>query len=129
MLLPLFTSPVQAGFPSPAEDWVEDNLDLNEHLIKTQSATFCLRVKGDSMSGAGIYNGDLLIVDRSIEPRHGHTIIAVVEGELTVKYYHHRGREIKLIPANPKFKAITINPDSEFSIWGVVTYSVHKCLL
>ncbi|MBT7942156.1 MAG: translesion error-prone DNA polymerase V autoproteolytic subunit, partial [Alphaproteobacteria bacterium] len=88
--LPFFATAVQAGFPSPADDYMEGALDLNEHLIRRPAATFFLRVLGDSMTGAGIHSGDLLIVDRSIHPIDGHIVIAVIDGELTVKRLSRR---------------------------------------
>ncbi|MEE8394363.1 MAG: translesion error-prone DNA polymerase V autoproteolytic subunit [Rhodospirillales bacterium] len=126
-LLPVLAGSVPAGFPSPAEDYVEGSLDLNEHLIRHPAATFIIRVKGDSMAGAGIRPGDLLVVDRSLEPRHGSVVVAVVGGELTLKRLCRSGRQWQLQgdnPENPDFPAIAM--DSECVIWGVVTSSIHR---
>ncbi len=119
--LPLFSSPVAAGFPSPADDHLEGKLDLNEHLIKHPTATYFLRVKGDSMVGAGIHDKDILVVDRSIEPRAGKIVIAVVEGEFTVKRLVRRGSKTLLMPENEAYSPIEITDEHDLMIWGVVT--------
>lgn len=129
MKLPLFAVPVKAGFPSPAEDYLEQNLDLNEYLIQHPSATFFVRVDGESMRGAGIQKGDILIVDRSLEPSHGKIVIAVINGEFTVKRLRLHQDKVFLEPENPQFSPIEINPNWDFQIWGVVTYVIHKCSL
>lgn len=123
---PLFLNPVQAGFPSPAEDYIERKLDLNEHLIEHPAATFFVRVEGDSMLGAGIHKGDILIVDRSLEAVNGRIIIAVLNGEFTVKRLKKDGDAIYLVPENPKFPKIQIEPSWDFQVWGVVTYVIHN---
>jgi DNA polymerase V len=123
--LPLFTCPVSAGFPSPAEDYIEGKLDLNRHLIKNPVATFFVRVVGDSMIGAGIHSGDLLIVDRSVEASDGRVVIAVVDGELLVKRLRVRKGKISLIAENPAYPAIVIDESTSFEIWGVVTNVIH----
>jgi DNA polymerase V len=128
MKIPFFAVPVQAGFPSPAEDYLEQNLDLNEHLIQHPAATFFVRVDGDSMKGAGIHRGDILIVDRALEPVNGRIVIAVVQGEFTVKRIRICAEKISLEPENPHYKSIEIDPNSDFRVWGVVTYVIHKCL-
>lgn len=122
---PVFLSRVEAGFPSPAEDYVEGQLDLNEHLIKKPAATFFLRVSGNSMIGAGIHPGDLLVIDRSIHPTSGKVVIAVVDGELTVKRLSIQGETIELLPENPDFSPIRIQDADNLSIWGVVTHVIH----
>ena len=124
--LPLASSSVAAGFPSPADDFVENHLDLNDYLIKHPSATFFVRASGNSMIRAGIRSGDLLIVDRSVEPYHNAIIIAVLEGEFTVKRLEKRGSQIVLQPENPSYQPIFITDDSEFSVWGVVTHVIHS---
>ncbi|PCI41969.1 MAG: hypothetical protein COB46_01965 [Rhodospirillaceae bacterium] len=125
--LPVLASSVHAGFPSPAEDYVEGSLDLNEHLIRHPAATFIVRVEGESMRGAGIFPGDLLVVDRSVEPRDGHVVIAAVEGELTVKRLKGRAGQWSLIAEHPDFPPIRLNGGGEASsIWGVVTSSVRR---
>ncbi|PIS01238.1 MAG: peptidase S24 [Chlamydiae bacterium CG10_big_fil_rev_8_21_14_0_10_35_9] len=124
--LPLFMSPVRAGFPSPAEDYLEQSLDLNKHLIKHPAATFFVRVDGDSMKDASIHKGDILIVDRAIPPSNGKIVIAALQGEFTVKRIQIKDGEIFLCPENPSFKPIKIEADSDFHVWGVVTYVIHK---
>lgn len=123
--LPLFTCPVSAGFPSPAEDYIEGKLDLNQHLIKNPVATFFVRVTGDSMIGVGIHSGDLLIVDRSLEPRDNKVVIAVVDGELLVKRIRIRKRKVYLVAENPDYPPLAIAPEMDFQIWGVVTNVIH----
>lgn len=122
-LLPLYSSKVQAGFPSPAEDYIEGMLDLNAHLIKHPAATFVVRVKGDSMIQAGIFPNDLLIVDRSLMPVEGKIVIAVVEGELTVKRLARRRGQLFLDPENPAYRPIVVK--GELHVWGVVTNVIH----
>ena len=124
--LPLFLSAVQACFPSPADDSVEDRLDLHRHLVRNDTATFFLHACGDSMEGAGIRDGDLLVVDRSLEPKSGRTVIATVGGELTVKRLARRGGRILLVPANPDYPEFDVTDREDLCIWGVVTYAVHK---
>lgn len=123
--LPLYASKVQAGFPSPADDYMEGMIDLNAHLIKHPAATFFVRVAGESMLGAGIHEDDILVVDRSLTPVHDKIVIAVVDGELTVKRLYKKAGEVKLIPENPDFTPIDITPETDFSIWGVVTNVIH----
>jgi DNA polymerase V len=123
---PLFEVKVPAGFPSPAADYEEDRLDLNKHLIKNPAATFFVRVSGDSMEGAGIHHGDLLVVDRSIEPRDKSIVIAVINGELTVKRIRIKNKRITLEPENENYSVQEITEDTEFEVWGVVTNVIHK---
>lgn len=123
---PLFADAVSAGFPSPAEDYIEKKLDLNQHLIKRPSSTFFVRVSGDSMTGAGILDGDLLIVDRSVSAEDNKVVIGVVNGNFTVKRIRKKDGKIFLQPENPKFKEMEITTDMDFSIWGVVIYVIHK---
>lgn len=124
--LPLYASRVRAGFPSPADDYLERHLDLNEHLIRHPEATFFLRVQGDSMVGEGIHDGDLLIVDRAEEPAHGKIVVAAVYGELTVKKLSVRQGQVALVAAHPDNPPIQIREDTGFEIWGVVTNVIHK---
>lgn len=123
--LPVFTARISAGFPSPAADYEEGKLDLNKHLIKNPPATFFVRVSGDSMTGAGIHDGDLLIVDRSIEPASGKVVIAVLNGELTVKRLRIKGGKYTLEPENDNYPIQKITRDMEFEVWGIVTNVVH----
>ena len=121
----LYESKVAAGFPVPASDFTEGKLDLNQYLIKNPSATFFVRVSGDSMLGAGIHPDDILIVDRSLTPTNGKIVIAVLDGDLTVKRLRQDGKQIYLMPENPNFQPITVNDDADFQIWGVVTNVIH----
>lgn len=124
--LDLYACRVEAGFPSPADDFLETSLDLNEHLIQHPAATFFVRVNGDSMIGVGIHHQDILVVDRSLEPKHGSVIIAVLNGELTVKTLEYRSGKPFLVPANPAYDPVAITDEMEFSVWGVVTSVVHQ---
>jgi DNA polymerase V len=126
LALPLFTCPVSAGFPSPADDYLEGPLDLNRHLIKNPIATFFVRVTGDSMVGAGIHCGDLLVVDRSLEPRDGQVAIAVVDGELLVKRLRWRKGRLFLEAEHPDYPPLQIREAMNFEVWGVVTHSIHS---
>jgi len=121
-----FEAVIPAGFPSPAADYEEDKLDLNKLLIKHPAATFFVRVIGDSMIGAGIHCGDLLVVDRGLEPKDKSVVIAVVNGELTVKRIKIRKKKITLEPENGNFAAQEITEDTQFEVWGIVTSVIHK---
>jgi DNA polymerase V len=124
--LPLFEAGVSAGFPSPAADYEEGKLDLNKHLVKHPAATFFVRVIGDSMVGAGIHCGDILVVDRSLEPRDKSVVIAVLNEELTVKRIRIRKRKVTLEPENENYPTQEIDEGMEFEVWGVVTNVIHK---
>ncbi|MBP5544714.1 MAG: translesion error-prone DNA polymerase V autoproteolytic subunit [Kiritimatiellae bacterium] len=137
---PKVSGTVVAGFPSPAEQYQEQPLDLNELLVKRPAATFFVRVQGDSMVGAGINDGDLLVVDRSLRPVSGDIIIACIDGDFTVKRYWERGtgngeqgtvnggaQKIWLEPANPKYSSIVLKPGQELDYFGKVTACIH-CL-
>jgi len=126
LLIPIFTSRVQAGFPSPVDDHLEDTLDLNTHLIQHQEATFFVKAQGDSMIGAGIHQGDILIVDKSLTPKSGKIVIAVVDGEFTVKRLHKYKGNITLKAENSEFEDIKITGTDELIIWGVVTSVIHQ---
>ena len=126
LMIPIFTSRVQAGFPSPADDHLEDALDLNTHLIQHKDATFFVKAQGDSMLGAGIHQGDILIVDKSLTPKSGKIVIAVVDGEFTVKRLHKYKGNITLKAENPEFEDIKVNGTDELIIWGVVTSVIHQ---
>lgn len=117
---------VVAGFPSPAEQYLEPPLDLNEFLVKRPSATFFVRVQGDSMDGAGINDGDLLVVDRSLRPASGDVVIASVDGDFTVKTYRHDKDGVRLEPANPNYPVIRLNPGQELDYFGKVTACIHR---
>ena len=123
--LPLASSGVHAGFPSPAEDFVEGSLDLNRLLIKDSAATFFVRVEGDSMQDAGIYDGNLLVVDKSLHPQDGDIVVCFLDGEFTLKRIRIQEGKITLLPANKRYKPIEVNPDDEFTVWGVVRSSIN----
>ena len=124
--LPLFAAGVSAGFPSPAEDYVEIALDLNRELIKHPAATFFARVKGSSMIDAGIEDGDLLVIDKALEAKNGDIAVCFLDGEFTVKRLSVRDDGIYLVPANAEFKPIRIIEENDFLVWGIVAYVIHK---
>lgn len=124
--LPFYVSKVSAGFPSPAEDYVERFLDLNEYLIKKPAATFFVKVAGDSMKDVGIVSGDLLIIDRSKTAKPNAVVLAVVNGDFTVKRYQKVGDKIFLKPENPNYQPLEITSEMEFEIWGVVIHVIHS---
>lgn len=119
---------VPAGYPSPAADHTRKRIDLNKHLIYNSDATHVFRVAGDSMTGIGIYESDRLLIDRSIEPKHNSIVLAVLNNEFTVKRLYKRGGVVKLVAENPLYPAIVIKEADDFSIWGVVTFNLHKLL-
>jgi DNA polymerase V len=124
--LNFYTSQIPAGFPSPAEDFMEKRLDLNEYLIKNQAATFLIKVNGNSMVNAGIFDGDILIIDRSLEAKDGKIVLGVLNGEFTIKRIRKKGKKLLLTPENENYNAIEITEEMDFQVWGVVTYSIHK---
>ncbi|WP_272701548.1 LexA family protein [Desulfovibrio sp. Fe33] len=126
LAVPLAGETVPAGFPSPAEEYLEKRLDLNEHLVARPEATYFVRVSGDSMIGAAIHHGDLLVVDRSVEPKPGNVVIALVDGEFTVKRLRRTPFGLELAPENPEYTPIQLNDDTDFLVWGVVLHVVHK---
>lgn len=117
---------VPAGFPSPADDYVEQRLSLDEHLVQHRESTFFMRVAGNSMYGLGIFDGDLLVVDRSVPATDGAVVVAVVDGEFTVKQLRHTDSGMVLSAANPDYPDLPVKPEQEFEVWGVVTWNVHK---
>ena len=117
---------VPAGFPSPAADHTQERIDLNKQLIRNKEATYIFRVKGDSMTGAGIYEGDALLVDRSMDPKHNHIVVAQLNNEFTVKRLYRRGGVVKLIAENPIYPPRLIKEEDDFIVWGVVTNNIHK---
>jgi DNA polymerase V len=121
-----FQQPISAGFPSPADDYTEGKLDLNCHLVKNPAATFYVRVCGNSMTGVGIFSGDLLVVDRSLEPGPGKIVIAVLNGELTVKRLEIEGDRLFLIAENDSYSPIEVTESQDLCIWGVVTSAIHQ---
>jgi DNA polymerase V len=122
----LYHERAQAGFPSPAEDYIDCALDLNEYLIKHPSATFFVRVHGDSMKGAGIFHDDILIVDRALEARDQSVVLAILDGEFTVKRLNIRGTKTYLLPENKHYMPIEITEGNDFQVWGIVTNVIHR---
>ncbi len=122
----LLCKAVPAGFPSPADDYVERRLSLDEHLVQHRESTFFMRVAGHSMRELGIFDGDLLVVDRSVPAAHGSVVVAVVDGEFTVKQLLYTAQGKVLRAAHPDYPEIVIKPEQDFSIWGVVQWNVHK---
>ncbi len=124
--LPLFVSNIPAGFPSPADDYLDKSLDLNKYLITNPAASFFVKVEGDSMINAGILSGDILIVDRSIEKPFGKIIVALLNNEFTVKRLVKSKNRVYLMPENPKYPNIELTEQVDFQVWGVVTGLVRK---
>ena len=124
--LPLAGTAIAAGFPSPAEEYVEIALDLNKELIKHPAATFYARVKGDSMVDAGIQDGDLLVIDKALDPKEGAIAVCYLDGEFTVKRLTVQEEGVYLMPANAEFKPIRITEENNFLVWGLVAYVIHK---
>ncbi len=126
--LPLVDAFINAGFPSPADDYLEGKLDLNQLLIQNPSSTFFARVRGNSMIDAGIHDGDILIIDKSLEPKQTSVLVCFIDGEFTVKKVMKANGDFYLIPQNREFAPIKIDKTSDFRLWGVVTYCIHKLL-
>lgn len=123
--VPFMVSSVPAGFPSPADDYLDQPLDFNELIIAHPAATFAVRVAGDSMTGAGIFPGDIAVVDRSLTATDGSIILGIVGGEFTIKRYRTRGGNVWLEAANPAYKPLPITEDSGFEVWGVVRHAIR----
>ena len=124
-----FAPSIKAGFPSPAQDYLHESLDFNRDLIRNPEATFYGRVEGDSMIEAGICDGDIAVIDRSIEPCDGDIVVGYVNNEFTIKYLdlkHRKDGYIELRPANKAFKPIRINADDDFEVWGVVVWTIKN---
>ena len=126
LAIPLAAASVQAGFPSPAEDHVERSLDLNEHLIRNPAATFFVTVRGESMRDAGIASGDLLVVDRSVRAADRRVVVAMLDGDFTVKRFRQQAGRVWLEAANDAFPPVELGEDRDLVIWGVVTYVIHQ---
>lgn len=124
--IPLTGSTVHAGFPSPADDFSEGSLDLNRLVVRHPEATFFARVEGDSMRDEGIVDGDILVVDKAVEPYDGCLAIAFIDGEFTLKRLRIEAQRILLVPANPKYKPLEIRPGDDFAVWGVVRWIVKQ---
>ena len=123
---PIFASTISAGFPSPADDYIENRIDLNAYLVQHKEATFFLRVQGDSMTGLGILNNDLLVVDRSLQVEDGKIVIATVGGEFTVKQLVYSQKGCILKAANPEYQDIIVDSENDLEVWGVVRWAIHK---
>lgn len=124
--LPLVEAGLSAGFPSPAEDYLEMKLDLNKELINNPSSTFYGKVNGNSMEGVGIFDGDILVIDKSLSPKDDSVMVCFIDGEFTVKRVACKNGDYYLMPENKSYKPIKIETESDFRLWGVVTYSIHK---
>jgi DNA polymerase V len=122
---PFFSCTVAAGFPSPADDYLEQPLDFNELLIKNPAATFAVRIAGESMTGAGLFSNDIAIVNRAATPTNGSIILALLDGEFTIKRYRVRGKHIYLQAENPKFPDIAISEGATFEVWGVISHAIR----
>ncbi|MEA4935640.1 MAG: translesion error-prone DNA polymerase V autoproteolytic subunit [Paludibacter sp.] len=123
--LPYASEGIKAGFPSPAQDYLDIAIDLNKELIRNPASTFFGRVSGDSMRDEGLDDGDILIVDKSLEPQNGDTAVCFVDGDFTLKYIRMEKDQLWLVPANPAYPSIRITEENNFMIWGIVTYSVR----
>jgi len=126
--IPLLSDSISAGFPSPADDYTEENIDLNDYLISNPFSTFFLRVKGDSMINAGIKNNDLIIVDKSLNAKPGNIIIAMIDGEFTIKRLSRKDNELYLKAENKNYPDFKFKNHIDIQIWGVVIYSIHSYL-
>jgi DNA polymerase V len=126
--IPFVTAKVDAGFPSPADDHLEGQINLHEELIRNPAATFMVRVKGESMRDAGINTGDVLLIDRSLTPADRHIVVAMIDGEFTVKRFRKKAGKVFLEAANPEFPPIQLADSQELVVWGVVSYVIHKAV-
>lgn len=124
--LPYADDGVVAGFPSPAQDFMSESIDLNRDLIHHSESTFYARATGDSMKDAGVEEGDILVVDKSLEPSDGDMAVCCIDGEFTLKFIERHKKYILLQPANPDYSPIKVTPEDDFTVWGIVTYIIHK---
>ena len=124
--VPFYKESVPAGFPSPAEDFMDLDLNLQEYLVQHPSATFCVRAIGDSMLKAGIHSGDVMVVDRALDPRNNNIVLAVLDGEFTVKRIQKKKEQLFLTPEHDQYQPIIITEEMDFKVWGVVTHVIHK---
>ena len=125
LILPFVDEGIKAGFPSPAQDYIHAGIDLNKELIKDKASTFLAKADGDSLNGS-IQDGDLMIIDRSLSPRNGQRVVVFIDGEFTAKILKIEKDVVFLVPDNPDFPVLKINPDQDFRIWGVITYIIRK---
>lgn len=126
LALPFADCGIKAGFPSPAQDYLEQAIDLNKELVRHPACTFYGRVSGDSMIDAGLHDGDIVVIDKSIQPFNGAMAVCFIDGEFTIKYIELHTDYIMLIPANRDFEPIKVTAENDFLIWGIVTYSIKK---
>ena len=126
--VPMYGDSVSAGFPSPAEDYLDLDLNLHDYLVQNPAATFCVRANGDSMINANIKSGDVMVVDRALDPTNNSIVLAVLDGEFTVKRIKKSSDELYLMPANENYQPVKVTSDIDFQIWGVVTFIIHKAL-
>ena len=126
--VPMYGDSVSAGFPSPAEDYLDLDLNLHDYLVQNPAATFCVRANGDSMINANIKSGDVMVVDRALDPTNNSIVLAVLDGEFTVKRIKKSSDELYLMPANQNYQPVKVTSDIDFQIWGVVTFIIHKAL-
>ncbi|MFW5731053.1 MAG: LexA family protein [Desulfonatronovibrionaceae bacterium] len=126
VLLPELLTCVPAGFPSPADDYADQKLDLNDYLVKNKAASFYIRVAGESMRDAGILSGDILLVDRSLEPAHNKIVVALINNEMAVKRLRKNGQGIFLVSDNPEYPSLEITEDMDAAVWGVVAAVIRK---
>jgi DNA polymerase V len=124
--IPYANEGIQAGFPSPAQNYINESIDLNVELIKHPASTFFGKVSGDSMIEEGIEEGDILIIDKSLEPINGDLAVCCIDGEFTLKRIEIEDSCIRLMPSNATFKPIVVTPDDQFTVWGIVTYTIKK---
>ena len=126
VLIPLSTEHIHAGFESPASDYQEERIDLNQYVTKYPEATFYAKVFGDCMTGSGIYEGDLLVVDKSLSPKNGDVVVGILEGEFILRAYFHNQDGEYLMPDNPSYQPIKRTESTHFEIWGVVPFTIHN---
>jgi len=126
LLLPMAEESIRAGFPSPAQDYMELSIDLNRELITHPSSTFLGRVTGDSMVEAGVEAGDILVIDKSLDPQNGDMAVCSIDGEFTLKFINIQQGVVWLMPANKNYAPIAIEQENDFRVWGVVTYTIKK---
>ena len=124
--IPLYGDAVPAGFPSPADDYLDMDLNLHDYLVQHPYASFCVKAIGDSMVDAGIKSSDVMVIDRALTPKNNDIILAVIDGEFTVKRIKKNDDELYLMPANENYRPMKITEDMDFQVWGVVTFIIHK---
>lgn len=125
LLLPYVDGGIQAGFPNPAQDYLDVSIDLNRELVKNPMATFYGRVRGDSLMDADVLEGDVLVIDKSEAVLEGDMVVAFVDGDFTLKFFHRKGDEVWLMPANEKYEPIKVTKENDFMVWGVVMYTIR----